>query len=107
MQLTITSKAEEKLIELNNKQFNYLQLWYDIEDCGCGVNGVPTIRLTNKKETYDKNVAGASFPTIVSEQQAVFFAENMKLDYINHSFRLSSTSEMLNPFIPERSLLNY
>ncbi|RLL48143.1 iron-sulfur cluster biosynthesis family protein [Oceanobacillus piezotolerans] len=105
MQLSITPIAEEKLKELRNNDSSYLLLWYDTDGCGCGVNGLPTIRFTNEKQPFHVQVSNAVYPTIIAKQQAVFFAEDMKLDYKNGSFRLTTSEEMLNPFIPVQSIL--
>lgn len=50
MKLEITKQSLSKLHELNIDNRKYLLLLYDRDDCGCGVNGVPTIRLTNEKK---------------------------------------------------------
>ncbi|RKQ37726.1 iron-sulfur cluster biosynthesis family protein [Oceanobacillus halophilus] len=105
MKLTITPEANEMLKEINSQDRSYLLLWYDVDDCGCGVNGMPTIRLTDEKSDYHQDVLNDSFPTIISKQQAVFFNQDIKLDIINGTFRLSSPDEMLNPFIPQQSIL--
>lgn len=106
MQLHITSKAMENLQELMDDEYNYLLLYYDIDGCGCGVNGIPTVRLTNKKDDFQTEIQSNAINTIISEQQAIFFAEDMKLDFINGYFRLSSPGEILNPNISKQSLTN-
>lgn len=96
----------ENLQELMDDENKYLQLYYDIEGCGCGVNGIPTIRVTNKKDHSQKEIQCNTINTIISEQQEIFFAENMKLDFINGNFRLSSPGEILNPSISKQMLIN-
>jgi len=104
MELNITEAAVQRLNELNKDEMNYLLLWYDRDDCGCGVNGVPTIRFVNETNDHYKEVQNDLFPTLISKQQSVFFNIEMKLDYFNGCFKLSSPEQMLNPFIPENSV---
>ena len=99
MELTVTDKALEKLSELRKTENNYLLLAYDTKGCGCGVNGMPTIRFKTKKDNSFQTVKCEEIDTIVHHQQKAFFAKEMKLDYNGATFRLSSPNEMLNPFI--------
>jgi uncharacterized protein YqkB len=104
MKLTITNEAEHTLTELNKDKHPYLLLWYDTDDCGCGVNGLPMVGFTdNIKETYEK-VENEQFPTYIQKQQAVFFHKDVKLSLNNGMFRLSSPDGMLNPFISPTSI---
>ncbi|WP_085991970.1 iron-sulfur cluster biosynthesis family protein [Oceanobacillus senegalensis] len=104
MKLMITPEGIEKLQELNIDNKTYLLLWYDVDDCGCGVNGVPTIRFTDKKLESHIDVVNESYPTLIHEQQQVFFNKELKLDVRNGNFRLTSPEEVLNPFIPAQSV---
>lgn len=104
MELTVTPDAQEALQKLNGGNYHYLLLWYDAEGCGCGVNGVPTIRFSNQKMKNYIDVVNNLFPTLIHEQQASFFADDMKLDFINGTFRLSSPEGILNPFISQQSV---
>ncbi|WP_096270524.1 iron-sulfur cluster biosynthesis family protein [Paucisalibacillus globulus] len=104
MELTITDKAINKINELNTSDQNYLLLRYDTVGCGCGVNGVPTIGLVDHKGDSHIDVKTASMPTIINKMQSVFFAEDMKLDFVGGTFRLSSPEGILNPFISTTNL---
>ncbi|SER15112.1 Uncharacterized protein YqkB [Gracilibacillus ureilyticus] len=104
MELTITKQALEKVEENRDINDRYLFLTYDIDGCGCGVNGMPTISWKEEKEDSDIPVTCEEIPVIVHYQQKVFFAKNMKLDFNGQTFRLSSTEGMLNPFIPLNAL---
>ncbi|WP_226034612.1 iron-sulfur cluster biosynthesis family protein [Aquibacillus saliphilus] len=106
MKLTITTKALDCIEKLPRSGFKYLWLYFDTEGCGCGVSGMPTVRLTNTKADSFKLISSNEYQVIVHHQQAVFFADDMKLDYINNSFRLSSTEGILNPVIPVNDLIN-
>ncbi|GGA67669.1 iron-sulfur cluster biosynthesis family protein [Ornithinibacillus halotolerans] len=99
MKLTITELAMDKINELKGSSNPYLLLQYDTDGCGCGVNGVPTIDFVADKYETHMEVENESIPTIVDKMQSVFFAENMKLDFVNGMFRLSGPEGMLNPFI--------
>ena len=99
MELTITERALEKLTELRKVENQYLLLAYDTEGCGCGVNGLPTIRFKSTKDNSFQTVKCEEIDAIVHHQQKAFFAKEMKLDYNGATFRLTSPNEMLNPFI--------
>ncbi|GAA0296599.1 uncharacterized protein YqkB [Gracilibacillus halotolerans] len=105
MELTITDRALEKIAEVNKEDRNYLLLAYDADGCGCGVNGLPSIRLKETKDSSFQPVNCEEMDTIVHYQQKTFFAKEMKLDYNGATFRLSSPNEMLNPIISVQSLL--
>ncbi|MFC7060531.1 iron-sulfur cluster biosynthesis family protein [Halobacillus seohaensis] len=105
MNLTITAVAHEQLQQLQANNYQALRLFYDTEDMGCGVNGLPTIRLTNLiyKDT-DREVENEEYHVIIDHQQATFFKKEMKLDFIKGTFRLSSPEGILNPVIPTVSV---
>ncbi|WP_028783116.1 iron-sulfur cluster biosynthesis family protein [Thalassobacillus devorans] len=100
MELKVTSEAKTKLQSLNPENKRYLRLFYDTEGCGCGVNGVPTLRWTEKRTDWDQEVESDEFEVIVHKQQAVFFNKQLRLAVSNGSLRLSSPNEILNPVIP-------
>ncbi|WP_087971613.1 iron-sulfur cluster biosynthesis family protein [Oceanobacillus rekensis] len=105
MKLMITPEAKQQLKQLNKDKDSQLLLWYDVEDCGCGVNGLPTIRFIKEKKSYYAPIDNDSVTTYIDADQAVFFAEEMKLDIHKGTFRLSSKEGILNPFIPTQNLL--
>lgn len=104
MKISVTPEAAAQLQSLNDQTYHYLLLWYDTDGCGCGVNGLPTIRYTNEKQGYHIEVENADYPTLIHKQQAIFFADDLKLDLINGTFRLSSPEGVLNPFISQKSV---
>jgi uncharacterized protein YqkB len=106
MKLTITSLALTKINELKRHEDKYLLLRYDTKGLGCGVNGMPTFCLVSQKDEQFIEVENNAIPTIINEMQSIFFAESMKLDYSNGTFRLSSPEGILNPFIPTNSILS-
>lgn len=48
MHLTITEAAERILSPLLQEPSTWLKLVYDIEGCGCAVDGVPALWLVNE-----------------------------------------------------------
>lgn len=105
MKLTLTEAAINKINELNKNNYPYLLLRYDTKGMGCGVNGLPTFCLVEKKDSNQIDVENDTIPTLITEMQAVFFAENLKIDYVNGTFRLSSPEGILNPFISSNSII--
>lgn len=99
MQLTITHDAIEEINQLNPDHEYHLLLWYDTTGCGCAVSGLPMIQLMNEQDTAYKEIMSNYPQTFIDEEQAIFFADDMKLDFTNGMFRLSSPNEILNPFI--------
>ncbi|MFG6148617.1 iron-sulfur cluster biosynthesis family protein [Halobacillus sp. B23F22_1] len=101
MRLMITESALKQLNLLMDESHTTLRLYYDTEGLGCGVNGQPTIRLvnTNKREAH-REVKNEHIPVIIDHQQGVFFRNEMKLDLVKGTFRLSSPEGILNPIIP-------
>lgn len=96
MKLQFTDRAIERLEE---EQEGYLKLDYDIEDCGCVVNGVTQLVLDAGPSDFDIEIETNFRPVRVQKQYAVFFDENMKVDYLPkyHCFMLKSDNEILNP----------
>ncbi|MDT2273842.1 iron-sulfur cluster biosynthesis family protein [Paenibacillus larvae] len=54
MHLTITETAERILSPLLQEPSTWLKLVYDIEGCGCAVDGVPALWLVNECKPTDK-----------------------------------------------------
>lgn len=99
MKLQITGEAMHQLEKLKDPERPMIRLFYDTEGCGCGVNGLPTIRLDNERRDTDRNVDNDAYEVIIDHQQATFFKPEMKLDFKKGSFRLSSPDGILNPII--------
>jgi len=105
MQLTITNETLDEIEKMNPNHQYHLLLWYDTAGCGCGVSGMPIIQLTDEQDVTYKEIKSDYSQTFIDEEQAIFFANNMKLDFVNGMFRLSSPDEILNPFISSRRFL--
>lgn len=105
MQLTITKEALNEIEKVNPDNQYHLLLWYDTAGCGCGVSGMPIVQLTDEQDLTYKEIDSNYAQTLIDEEQAMFFADNMKLDVVNGMFRLSSPEEILNPFISNQRFL--
>ncbi|WP_339227904.1 iron-sulfur cluster biosynthesis family protein [Oceanobacillus sp. FSL K6-2867] len=105
MKLTITPEAEQELKDIKTNDSS-LVLWYDTDGCGCGVNGLPTIKLVTERQDYYEELTGnTTLATFIDSRQAVFFSNDMKLDIRNGVFRLSSPEGILNPFITTQQVI--
>lgn len=100
MKLRITEEAKQQLEKIQDSERPLIRLFYDTEGCGCGVNGLPTIRLEKEERDTDRKVENEDYSVIIDNQQATFFKKDMKLDFIKGTFRLSSPDGILNPIIP-------
>ncbi|RCW64845.1 iron-sulfur cluster biosynthesis family protein [Saliterribacillus persicus] len=105
MQLLITHDALEKINTISPTSSPELWLYYDTEGCGCGVNGVPTVKFFDQKKRDYELVYNKDLNVFVHAQQAVFFGEEIILDFRNNFFQLKNKEEMLNPRISETQLL--
>ncbi|KHE72183.1 iron-sulfur cluster biosynthesis family protein [Halobacillus sp. BBL2006] len=104
MKLYITEEAREQLEKLKDPDRPLIRLFYDTEGCGCGVNGLPTIRLDSERRDTDREVDNDTYEVIIDDQQATFFKPKMKLDFKKGSFRLSSPDGILNPIISTKDV---
>ncbi|WP_394217773.1 iron-sulfur cluster biosynthesis family protein [Halobacillus trueperi] len=100
MKLRITEEAKQQLEQIQDPERPLIRLFYDTEGCGCGVNGLPTIRLEKEERPTDLKVENDDYSVIIDDQQATFFKKEMKLDFMRGTFRLSSPDGILNPIIP-------
>lgn len=104
MQLTITEEAVARLKTLEGDGKKNLLLWYDTEELGCPVNGLPSIRLVKKIEPTYKKIDHSNYPTYVDEKDKFHFDQDLTLDFVNGKFRLSSPGKILNAFISPSSV---
>ncbi|MCA0982842.1 iron-sulfur cluster biosynthesis family protein [Halobacillus yeomjeoni] len=104
MKLRMTDKAKQQLEQMKDPNRPMIRLFYDTEGCGCGVNGLPTIRLESERRATDEEVENEDYPVVIDHQQATFFKPDMKLDFVKNSFRLSSPDGILNPIISTKDV---
>ena len=99
MNIMITELAEEKLTKLTIGKSGHLKLKYDIDGCGCGVNGVSALWFVNELEDDDKEVSTNTGRIYIEKSKEVFFDEKMTIDFSEKAncFQLKSPNEYLNP----------
>ncbi len=99
MNITITELAAEKINKLTTGKNGYLKLIYDIDGCGCGVNGVAALWFVNELEENDQEVKSNSGSIYIEKSQEVFFDEKLTIDFSEKAncFQLKSPNEYLNP----------
>ncbi|SDX70645.1 MULTISPECIES: iron-sulfur cluster biosynthesis family protein [Salimicrobium] len=90
-------KLLDGLIEDSGR--SVLRLEYDTDDCGCGVNGVPLMRLDDKTDPADMHVESDRYTVVMNREQSLFFRKNMTVEVFKGAFRLKSDEGILNPVI--------
>lgn len=98
MEIMITDLAAAKIDEKTKDSNGYLKLKYDIEGCGCAVDGVAALWFVPELEDDDIAIETNAQTIYVEKAKMVFFDEKMKLDFSQTSnwFRLSSSQQILN-----------
>ena len=99
MYITITELAAEKINKLTTGKNGYIKLIYDIDGCGCGVNGVAALLFVGELEENDQEINTNEDNIYIEKSQEVFFDEKMTIDFSEkaNSFQLKSPNEYLNP----------
>lgn len=97
MEINITEAASRK-IEEKTKNRGYLKLLYDIDGCGCAVNGVAVLSLERDLDNNEVEIQTNGNPLYIQESRSVFFDEKMTLDFssVSNCFQLKSPGEILN-----------
>lgn len=99
MNIQFTDRAVDYIrTKAGNEPFQ-VRLVYDIDDCGCAVNGVPMLWLENYTpllETDELVESGTPFPLVCDRMRSVFFEESMKVDFPpeRQSFVLDSDNQI-------------
>ncbi|MED3561721.1 iron-sulfur cluster biosynthesis family protein [Bacillus xiapuensis] len=98
MKIEITAAAAEKINSRTEGQAGYLKLKYDTDGCGCAVNGVAALWFVSELENTDIKIETNVIPVYIEKAKAVFFDEEMKIDFSNESncFQLKSPQQILN-----------
>ncbi|AGK54789.1 iron-sulfur cluster biosynthesis family protein [Bacillus sp. 1NLA3E] len=99
MKITISEAAGKKISEKTSGKNGYLKLVYDIDGCGCAVNGVPVLWFVAEVEADDVEVKTNDRSIYVEKDKQIFFDETMQVDFSpsSNTFQLKSTSQYLNP----------
>jgi uncharacterized protein YqkB len=98
MEIIFTETAKNQLSTVHFSG-QLLKLQYDTEDCGCVVNGVPTLQLVEEVVSGDMKIKTNFVPVWIERAKQVFFDEQMTIDFLPtyHCYQLRSTNQMLNP----------
>jgi uncharacterized protein YqkB len=99
MKIKITDAAAKKLQEKISGKPGRLKLKYDIDGCGCAVNGVAALWLESDRNESEIEIETSSIPIYMEKSKQVFFDEEMTIDYKETAgcFQLKSPNEYLNP----------
>ena len=96
MEIHITEQSAKKLADKLDDG-KYLKLYYDTEGCGCGVNGIPTLWVTDQVSAEDVEIETNAMPVFVEKSQMLFYADRLTIDVSGANYyRLSSPGEILN-----------
>jgi uncharacterized protein YqkB len=98
LEIMITDPAAAKIEEKTKDDKGFLKLKYDIEGCGCAVDGVFVLWFVPELEDDDMAIETNAQTIYVEKAKTVFFDEKMKLDYSETTnwFKLSSAQQILN-----------
>lgn len=99
MKITITESAAAKLEEKIAGKQGYVKLKYDIDGCGCAVNGVAALWLESELDETEMEISTNGTKMYIEKSKEVFFADEMTVDYSRTSgcYQLKSPNEYLNP----------
>lgn len=108
MKIKITDTAAQQLHAKIAGQRGYLKLKYDIDGCGCAVNGVAALWLETDWNENEIEIETSSIPIYMEKSKQVFFDEEMTIDYNATAgcFQLKSPNEYLNPRMSYFNKLN-
>jgi uncharacterized protein YqkB len=101
MRLTLTDQAAEILRLRQADRPGAIRLVYDTEGCGCAVDGVPMLWMTDAPEAGDTSIAERPLQVWMDPRQTIFFEDEVRLDYrdATRSFRLQSDSQIYNSLL--------
>lgn len=101
MKIVWEETAIERLQAMTEGKEGFVKLIYDSEDCGCGDDGVTTLWYISEPEGNEEEVDSNIGPVLVDKDKTVYMADEMKIVWVEdyNSFRLSSSSGIINPFM--------
>ncbi|OZM58700.1 hypothetical protein CIB95_03790 [Lottiidibacillus patelloidae] len=106
MNITFTDEAVKRLEKLMCElETSVLQLKYDTDGCGCVVNGVAMLFISEKAESDYLKVDTNYKPIYLPKEAIVYWDDNMTIGYVEkyNCFQLKSSVQMINP---RMSLIN-
>ncbi|OUS75376.1 hypothetical protein B1748_18050 [Paenibacillus sp. MY03] len=95
MFITFSASAARKLEPYLADGSAKLKLLHDT-DRGCGMSGVPTLRLIGEPTGNDRQASGDPFTFYYEPWQEVFYEDNLRVDYneTEGSFSLRGDSQI-------------
>jgi uncharacterized protein YqkB len=100
MEITVTASAQDEIeTQLAKYDLHALKLVYDIEGCGCAVNGVAQLWMvpTTKATEAWPEATGSPLQIMYAQKDAVYFEERLIIDYRDSkAFVLKSDNQIYN-----------
>jgi len=98
VEIMITEAAINKIAERTEGKAGYLKLKYDIEGCGCAVDGVAALWFVPQLENDDAEIKTNGEKFYTEKSKMVFFDEKMTIDFSKEAncFQLKSPQQILN-----------
>ncbi|QOY36148.1 iron-sulfur cluster biosynthesis family protein [Anaerobacillus isosaccharinicus] len=104
MQITFSIDAQNYLNGLINKDEIFV-LFYDTEDCGCAVNGIPLLNIELESSKGDLvKIDTNAFELYMFKKDMIFFDDDMRIHYENNQLRLSSDFQIYTPNLAVRRM---
>lgn len=100
MNISFTEAAIQKINgKREGKSDSRMKLVYDTDGCGCVVDGVAALWLTDDIDDTDLEVSTNDLPVYMDKSAIVYLDENLTVDFSDtaNTFTLKSPSQMLNP----------
>ncbi|MFY4775884.1 iron-sulfur cluster biosynthesis family protein [Metabacillus sp. RGM 3146] len=100
MNITFTEAAIKQINgKRDGKSDRKMKLVYDTEGCGCVVDGVAVLWLTDDIDDTDLKVSTNDLQVYMDKSAIVYLDENLTVDFSEtaSTFKLKSPSQMLNP----------
>lgn len=100
MKIEITEAAVKQLEKATaDAPDKKLRLEYDTEGCGCVVDGVAVLLLTDQPGESSEMVETNSMAVYLDRAKMVYLDEELRIDFSEtaNAFQLKSPSQMLNP----------
>jgi len=96
MNIQPSTAAINKLIEQFPEDERIIKLIYDIEGCGCAVDGVVQLCRVQKQQSEDAVAYAGPITLLYDPKQEVFFEDHLMLDYDSsrRGFSLKSKNQI-------------
>ncbi|WP_223066286.1 iron-sulfur cluster biosynthesis family protein [Paenibacillus caui] len=96
MKITLDQAAAATLSRRLGDADGEVRLVFDMEGCGCGINGIPALQIVDRHCRDDVKIDSDAFSFWIHQGHAIFFEEELMLkgEPPLDSFRLSSPSQI-------------